>query len=333
VHAWPKWTKIANVSLALAITVGSWVWYYEIFDRLKTSAATWSDKFFGNLFHMNQFLIPIVVFIPAGILFVCKWRKIPLLPRQLILICLLMLPISLLWVTSVAPWFFHRYIMPLTPLASLLMAWLFVEIGRLIGQGRKTANVTTAAAFMLSAAVAVCPLPSNVVTWMLPLDRLTKHPFGLLVRPELTVLKNELFRHQYDPNRTVIEWIKTRAHPDDEILVNYEDIPFMFYTDNPIRGGVPCFRVEDRSAEPRFLVIRRSVPFLHWSVFKREVGRYGQELSPYKWERITLNAPDIPFGNNPEPDSLPLWYFSRNGQAPPDLILAERTINAPVVKN
>lgn len=333
VMAWPKWTTGAAIGAAVFITVGPWVWYYEIFARLKTTVVTWSDKFFGNLFHMNQFIIPAVVFIAAGVLFACKWRTIHPLPRQLILICLLVLPVSLVWVTTVAPWYFHRYIVLLNPLASLLMAWLFVEFGRWIARGRKTANEPIATAVLLSAIVVLCPLPSNLVSWMIPLDQLTNHPLGMLIRPELAVLNNELCKHQNDPNRTVIEWIKAKALPDDEILVNYEDIPFMFYTDNPIRGGVPCFRVEDRSSEPRFLVIRRSVPFMHWSVYKREIGRYRQELSQYKWKRIPLTAPDIPFGNNPDPDSLPIWYLSRNGQVLPDLILAERTINTPSVKN
>jgi hypothetical protein len=111
--------------------------------------------------------------------------------------------------------------------------------------------------------------------------------------------------------------VKSLARPEDEILVNYEDIPFMFYTENPIRGGVPCFRVEDRAAPPRFLVIRKSVPFLHWPVFIREIKRY-------TWSRIPVRAPDIPFGNNPDPDTQPAW----NPPNLPDVILAERVDNA-----
>jgi hypothetical protein len=185
-------------------------------------------------------------------------------------------------------------------------------------------------ALTLSAIVVLCPLPSNIITWTMPLNRLTLHPFGMFLRPELTILKNELFDHQYDPNRTIIESIKAKARTGDEILVNYEDMPFMFYMDNPIRGGVPCFRVEDRSSEPRFLVIRNSVrDFMHWSVYEREFRR---QVSQYQWERIPLAALDIPFGNIPEPDIQPAWVLSQDSQPRPDLILAERMSNAPGLK-
>jgi len=316
VHAWPKWTKLASVALALMITIAPWVWYYEIFERLKTSAETWSDKFSNNLFHMNQFMIPMVVLIAVYLLLAFRWRKVLPLQRQLLLTCLLILPVSLLWATSVAPCSFHRYLVHYTPQAALLMAWLFVEFGRWLVRDRRTIAVSAIAAFALSAVVVLCPLPSNLVSWMLPLDGFTSHPLGIFIRPELTVFKNELLEHQIDPNRAVIEFIKSKARPDDEILVNYEDIPFMFYTPNPIRGGIPCFRVEDRSSTPRFLVIRGSVPFLDWPVFIREANRY-------KWEQIPLIAPDIPWGNNPDPDSQPAWLLLYDGQVSPNLILAK----------
>ena len=331
VHAWPRWTETVKVTMILAITIAPWVWYYEIFGRIKTSAASWPIKLFGNLFHMNQFMIPIIFFISAGLLLIYKWNKISLLQRQLLLACLLIFPISLLWVTSVAPWYFHRYYVHYTPLAAMLMAWLFVEFGKWVGQGSKTLTISIIVAFVVSIMVILSPLPSNLVSWMIPIKGVTLNPLGMLIRPELTLLKNELLEHQIDPNRTTIERIKTIIQPNDEILVNYEDIPFMFYTDNPIRGGVPCFRVEDRSSTPRFMVIRRSVPFLHWPVFIREINRY-------KWKQIPVNAQDIPFGNNPEPDNQPYWILLRfkqlhNKQALPNLILAEMINDAPAYDN
>ena len=58
----------------------------------------------------------------------------------------------------------------------------------------------------------------------------------------------------------VVEWLKQNAKPTDEILINYEDVPLMFYLPNPIRGGVAAFRVEDDSkSPPEFVVLRQSV--------------------------------------------------------------------------
>jgi hypothetical protein len=101
--------------------------------------------------------------------------------------------------------------------------------------------------------------------------------------------------------------------PEDEILVNYEDIPLMFYTNNPIRGGIPCFRVEDsRRAPPRFLIYRKSVSFVHIPVFAREIRRY-------RWRPVHSGAPDIPWGNIPEPELRVLV----DSFAFPEIILAE----------
>jgi hypothetical protein len=73
---------------------------------------------------------------------------------------------------------------------------------------------------------------------------------GILIRPELSVLWDKVFMHKIDSNRAVIELIKAHAKRNDEILVNYKDIPFMFYVGNPILGGISCFRAEDDTAPP-----------------------------------------------------------------------------------
>lgn len=64
-----------------------------------------------------------------------------------------------------------------------------------------------------------------------------------------------------DPNRIVVEWLKQNAAPSDEILVNYEDIPLMFYLPNPIRG-LSAFRVEDDAKTPPAFVVLRRFPEL-----------------------------------------------------------------------
>jgi hypothetical protein len=93
----------------------------------------------------------------------------------------------------------------------------------------------------------------------------------------------------------VVEWLRQNSKPTDEILINYEDVPLMFYLPNPIRGGVAAFRVEDDSkSPPEFVILRQSVRFVHWPVFRRELERYS-------WKPVPLEAPDVPWGNNPDP--------------------------------
>ena len=132
-------------------------------------------------------------------------------------------------------------------------------------------------------------------------------------RTELSRIGSDILGHRPDPNRLVVDWLKQNAAPTDEILINYEDVPLMFYLPNPIRGGIAAFRAEDDSrTPPRFAVIRRSVPFVHWPVYVREMNRYN-------WDRVPLKAPDVIWGNNPDP----MGHFP-NLPAPPELFIARR---------
>jgi hypothetical protein len=132
-------------------------------------------------------------------------------------------------------------------------------------------------------------------------------------RAEFSALGASVFGHQPDPNRLVIEWLQRNAAPSDEILINYEDIPLMFYLPNPIRGGISAFRVEDDArTPPRFLILRHSVTFVHWPIFLREAQRY-------QWAPVPLKVPDSAWGNNPDPTSQ-----YQNPEQEPDLYIARR---------
>jgi hypothetical protein len=177
-----------------------------------------------------------------------------------------------------------RYVVVAAPVGAWLAAWVLV---------RGSASRANQFAWPGAAVLALTP-------WMsLPL-----HPFvpppawsvgSAVVRSELSILGSEIFGHRPDPNRLVIDWLKENAAPTDEILINYEDVPLMFYLPNPIRGGLAAFRVEDDvRTPPQFVVLRRTVGFVHWPVFLRELQRYA-------WAPVPLKAPDVTWGNNPDP--------------------------------
>jgi len=116
-----------------------------------------------------------------------------------------------------------------------------------------------------------------------------------------------------------VEALARVASAKDEILINYEDVPLMFYTDYRIRGGIPCFRVEDSSwVPPRFVVYRRSVNFVHKAVFKREIMRY-------RWRQIPCDVPDVPWGNIPEPE----LRIGSNPSSAPQILFAENLDASP----
>ena len=74
-----------------------------------------------------------------------------------------------------------------------------------------------------------------------------------------------------------------------------------------------AFRVaDDARTPPRFVVLRHSVPFTHWPIFLREVQRY-------QWEPIPLKAPDLIWGNNPDPMGQ-----EENPAGAPNLYIARR---------
>jgi hypothetical protein len=189
-----------------------------------------------------------------------------------------------LWVPTVSVYSFLRYAIIVAPAGALLTAWVVVR-----------ACGTRAARFAWPAALLLIATPWASV----PLRALAPPPEWSTPSPwfreEFSALRTGVFIHQPDPNRLVIEWLRKNAAPADEILINYEDLPLMFYLPNPIRGGIPAFRVEDNSrTPPRFVVLRHSVEFAHWPIYEREMRRY-------QWATAPLKAPDMMWGNNPDP--------------------------------
>ena len=136
------------------------------------------------------------------------------------------------------------------------------------------------------------------------------------MRPEIRFLIADLTGDGADdPNRATVEFLRRRLKPGDEILCNYEDIPLMFYLPNQVRGGISCFRVTD-AGNARFAVYRRSVGFSHASIYQREFRKS-------RWVSHVMKAPDIAWGNFPDPrfhyrllsvESPPLLVFERASQ-------------------
>jgi hypothetical protein len=205
------------------------------------------------------------------------------------------------WIPTAAPEAFLRYAILAAPAGALVAAWLVV---RAAGSDLRLA---AAGALLL----ALTPWAS------LPLHALVTPPEwssgGLVLRGELGAVGREVFGHRKDPNRLVVEWLRKNAAPSDEILINYEDLPLVYYLPNPVRGGIAAFRVEDDSkTAPRFLVLRKSVGFVHWPVFEREAGRY-------HWAPVGLRAPDVMWGDNPDPMAQ-----GEDANTAPDLVFARR---------
>jgi hypothetical protein len=276
-----RWWRPLGVGLALAAAIAPFIFYYDLWGRLSVQRLTWQERFLGNLSNMNHFVIPAAILIAAVALLVWRWKGLAEPERRLVGIGCAILVLISLWIPTVVPDVFVRYLVAVMPVGSLMAAWALVRgLNRpwLIGLG--------------AAILVLTPWPSLPLALDPPEDH---PPTGVIYRRELSILGSEVFGHPPDPNRAVVEWLRQNAAPTDEILVNYEDVPLMYYLPNPIRGGVPAFRAEDDAkTPPRFIVLRRKVPIVHWPVFVREVNRY-------IWTVESVNAPDVTWGNNPDP--------------------------------
>jgi hypothetical protein len=261
-----------------------------------------AGKFSHNLFNVNEYVVPVVILLAAVALLAGRWKQFDRMERRLVGVCCAMVAAMVVWVPEVSEYAFVRYVTIVAPAGALLTAWLLVR-----GLGARAPRLGWLGLVVLVAT----PWLSLPVRPMAPAPEVV--PVSFWVREEWGQLYGSIFLHLPDPNRTVIEWLRRNAKASDEILINYEDVPLMFYLPNPIRGGIAAFRVEDDArTPPRFVVLRESAAFV------RE-GPYRRELARYQWAAESVHAPDVPWGNNPDPTAQ--GYDPREAE---DLFVARR---------
>ena len=296
----PLWQTLL-VGTALAGSLGPFVYYYELWGRRSVQAQGWGERFWANFFNLNEYVAPALVVLAATALVAQRWKVLAESERRLVAIACATLIALAFWVPFAAPQSFLRYSIIAAPAGAIVGSWLVVRVS-----GARARLAWVAAAILVVTPWLSAPLHAFVTPppWIPP---------GWTYRGELSILASEVFRKPPDPNRLVIDWLKKNAAPSDEILINYEDLPLIYYLPNPIRGGIAAFRVEDDAkTPPRFLILRRTVGWVHWPVFIREMRRYA-------WEPVPLEAPDVRWGNNPDPMGQSL-----DPSQPPKIYIARR---------
>ncbi len=277
-----------GVGMALALTLAPFIFYYGLWGRLMAQEKTWGQTLFAlTVFNINEYVVALPIVIAAAVLVAWRGKTLAGADRRVVAIACGIIVALALWVPSVAPGPFLRYVIIAAPVGCLLSAWVLVRGCKLPATYAWIGALVLILTPWLSMPMHALISPPSYLT--------SGYSTNLMLRGELLTLRREIFGSRPDPNRLVIDWLRQNAAPSDEILVNYEDLPLMFYLPNPIRGGIAAFRVEDDAEkQPAFLVLRQSVTFVHWPVFEREVNRYQWVLAPVK-------APDIKWGNNPDP--------------------------------
>jgi hypothetical protein len=291
--------RTVRAGAILAATLLPFVFFYDLLHRGSDADSTWLGRFRHNLFNTNEYVAPMLVVLAVIFLLRRDWRVLPAAERRLVTVGAAIVMALTLWIPTVTVYSFVRYVIIAAPVGAMLTAWALVRL-----LARHRGLVWPAAAVLI------------FTPWVsLPLRALAPPPDwwegSVWYRAELKDLRAEIFGHQPDPNRLVIDWLRKNSSPSDQILINYEDIPLMYYLPNPIRGGIAAFRVEDDArTPPRFVVLRHSVDFVDWPLFDREVARY-------RWQPVPLKAPDVMWGDNPDPmgnddpNTAPNLYIAR----------------------
>ncbi|MGA2735105.1 MAG: glycosyltransferase family 39 protein [Syntrophobacteraceae bacterium] len=288
--------------------------YYELAGRTKYMAIQWSNSIWTMVFEVNQFQLPLAI-IPVVLWLLWVNRKdrsntqsLPLVGLSLAIVCVL--PI---WMAIAGTLPFYRYIVPLTTLSAIVVAYGIVETARLLPRAKDVRWLVPSTVAATTLLFAITNLPSWPGGLVIPEEHGTKYYLSSVVRPEIGLLIGDLTGGgEDDPNRATVEFLRQRLRPGDEILCNYEDKPLMFYLPNRVRGGISCFRVTD-AGNVRFAVYRRSVEFCHTSIYLRE-------LLKSRWRAHVMNAPDIPWGNFPDPRS----HYTLLSDGSPPLMVFER---------
>ncbi len=293
--AWPRLRPLLATGAALLAAIAPFVLYYELPDRFQQSTLELATRLAGHLHLLDRYVLALPIALAAPFAFLRLRAGLSPGLRRLLAIALLLLPLQFLWIAATTVHPFLRYQVQLVPLASLLAAWLAWDV---LGGGSGRRRAAGAA---LLAVLALTPWLSAPLAWASGQD-LAHTSAGL--RPELAILARELTTERPDPNRDVIEWIRARTEPGDEILVTYEDAPFVYYTELRVRGGIAAFRVlDDGGAPPRFAVLRQA-PFVHQPVFRAALSRG-------RWRMERIPTPDAVWGNNPDPAGQ-YWNLPRN---------------------
>ncbi len=288
--------------------------YYELAGRTGHMANLWSSSIWSMLFELNQFQLPLLI-IP-GVLYLLyveltgrsNAKSLPLVGLSLAIVG----PLTI-WMALAGPFPFYRYLVPATTLSAIVTAYALVEAARLLPRAK---DIRWLVPCVVGAATLLL-LITNLASWpgalLFPEQYRLEYYLSSVVRPEIRLLIADLTNSgQNDPNRATVEFLRQRLKPHDEILCNYEDKPLMFYLPNQVRGGISCFRITD-SGNVRFAVYRRSVGFSHASVYLRQ-------LRQSRWRPYDIGAPDIAYGNCPDPR---FHYLLFSDGAPP-LIILER---------
>jgi len=194
-------------------------------------------------------------------------------------------------------WAFFRYLTHLIPLLLALLAMVVVRImdrSPIAGYGLVAVLVTSNALHLLPYG-----LPGfkqfnwEVLQPSSPAFQALQEAWTRAgsFRSDLWMYAQELSHSYEGPNEGLVTYLAAHATPGQTVLVNYEDLPLMFYTDLRVLGGLSGHGLTE-GLQP------------HW-VLDRKYGPYRETLAAIiaagSYQRVEIPYPDIRWENRPEP--------------------------------
>src|SRR6185369_4203417 len=103
------WKPVAT-GFALLAAIAPFIIFYRLAHRQSGLLGSWAYRFKGALFNMNEYVVPVLVLLAALVWLVVRWRRLPDDEARLIAIGCATIVALALWVPTVAPMTFVRYV-------------------------------------------------------------------------------------------------------------------------------------------------------------------------------------------------------------------------------
>ena len=197
--------------------------------------------------------------------------------------------IANIFILSLAPAYFFRYMIHLLPLCVIILAW---TCSRVLFH-HKIFGIILILLLTLTNWLYLIPIDLSKITLYPPQsDKYMLTSANVPLRLYLT----ELISDYPDVNRGLVDFFQTQAKPDDTILTNYGDLPLQFYTQRKVVGGLQGQAVLLKTSPPWVVKLKTFS-------FKSAADFFIEDKLHLKanYEAIELPYPDDRFGNRPDP--------------------------------
>lgn len=303
---------VAGLALAL-VFVGPGIMLH--WSRFTTGPATgerdWLWRLLVHICYVDGWFAPLLLLLPAG--GALAWRLVrnrdqTTEQNRIVITCVLVMCSFVVGMIRLVPYLAMRYIMPGMSLAKLLLAVTLVKGHAVL----RTRGLRSTPAATILVTITLILMLTNIVS--LPVQYLVEfdgfrtpdfctksRPF---VRADLAGLIYELTHDFVCPNRVAANVADDLAEPGDTVVINYGDMPLMFYRpDLKIRGWwyAAMNHVEftalklPESPGPPDIIIKRTFEPVDFDEHLRPL------LSRHQYQRLAIDVPAMNWGNIPEP--------------------------------